>query len=256
MGIMTRFGKDLLALFLLTLLLTPAWADEQPTLTAITDSGFVPFEMMNLKTGKMEGFDLDILAAVAKRAGFNYQLKTLDFKGIIPALQTQGADLALAGITITQKRSKVVDFSIPYYQSGLRLLVRSGNNHIENANDLSGKHVGTKIGSTSYKYLHDHLADKVSIKPFPSTADMYMSLMGGSVDAVLYDAPNVAYFAATKGKGRVKVVGPLFEAQPYGIAFAKGSKWVKPVNQALDAMQADGSYADIYKRWFGKQPPK
>lgn len=228
----------------------------KPTLRAVTDPSFVPFEMRNQKTGKMVGFDMDILRHVAKRAGFNYTLREMDFNGIIPALQTGNADLALAGITITKKRAKVVDFSSPYYDSGLRILVPDSDHKIHKLSDLKGKRIGTKIGSTSYDFLHKHFGKRAAIKPYPSSADMYMALMSHSVDAVFYDAPNVAYFARTKGKGRVHTVGRLYQGQKYGIAFKKGSQWVKPTDQALASMKKDGTYARIYKKWFGKQPSK
>ena len=69
-----------------------------------------------------------------------------------------------------------------------------------------------------------------------------MALLGRNVDAVFYDAPNVAYFAQTRGEGRTKVVGPLYEGQQYGIVFHKGSQWVEPTNEALAAMKEDGTY--------------
>lgn len=223
-------------------------------LNVVTDPSFVPFEMMNQDTGKMVGFDMDILRNVAKRAGFDYTLKTMDFNGIIPALQAGSADMALAGITITKKREKIVDFSNPYYNSGLKLLVKSGDDSIHKVADLKGKKVGTKIGSTSYDYLKKHLNDSPGITPYPGSADMYMALMSGSVDAVFYDAPNVSYFAKTRGKGNVKTVGKLYEGQQYGIALKKGSPWLGKVNKALASMKADGTYDKVYKKWFGKLP--
>lgn len=223
-------------------------------LQAVTDPSFVPFEMMDKDTGKMVGFDMDILAEVAKRAGFDYDLRTMDFNGIIPALQTGNADVALAGITITDEREKIVDFSEPYYDSGLRILKRKGDDSISKLEDLKGKKIGTKIGSTSYDFLEKNLGDSADITPYPGSADMYMALMAGSIDAVFYDAPNVGYFARTKGGDKVATVGPLYEGQQYGIAFESGSEWVDDTNQALAAMKEDGTYAKIYEKWFGAMP--
>lgn len=222
-------------------------------LQAVTDPSFVPFEMMDQKTGKMVGFDMDILAEVAKRAGFEYDLRTMDFNGIIPAVQTGNADVALAGITITEEREKIVDFSDPYYDSGLRILVPASSD-ADDISDLKGKKIGTKIGSTSFNFLQAELGDGADITPYPGSADMYMALMSGSVDAVFYDAPNVGYFAKTKGGDKVKTVGPLYEGQQYGIAFVDGSKWVEPANKALASMREDGTYAEIYTKWFGAMP--
>ncbi len=231
---------------------TPVLA--QGTVSAVTDPSFVPFEMMDKETGEMVGFDMDILHEVAERAGFEVDLRTMDFNGIIPAVQTGNADLAIAGITITEEREKIVDFSDPYYDSGLRILVPANNDAVSELSDLQGKRIGTKIGSTSYDYLQKNLGDNAEIKPYPGSADMYLALMGGSVDAVFYDAPNVGYFAKTKGEGRAKVVGPLYEGQQYGIAFNAGSEWLEPTNEALASMKEDGTYDEIYTKWFGEAP--
>lgn len=81
-----------------------------------------------------------------------------------------------------------------------------------------------------------------------------MALLGRNVDAVFYDAPNVAYFSQTRGEDRTKVVGPLYEGQQYGIVFNKGSEWVEPTNEALAEMREDGTYDEIYEKWFGEAP--
>ncbi|MBS3804096.1 MAG: transporter substrate-binding domain-containing protein [Oleiphilaceae bacterium] len=224
------------------------------TLRVATDPSFVPFEMLDPESGEMIGFDMDIIAEVAERAGFDYNLTTMDFNGIIPALQTGNVDIAIAGITITEEREKIVDFSDPYYDSGLRILVRANNNDIKEFEDLEGKDIGTKIGSTSYDYLTEKLEEDDGVTPYPGSSDMYMALMAGNVEAVFYDAPNVGYFASTNGNGRVKTVGPLYEGQQYGIALKGGSEWVDEVNAALADMKEDGTYQEIYEKWFGEMP--
>lgn len=256
--IRTSLHKLLASALLAATVAVPAVAtadDAKPVIEAVTDPSFVPFEMKDDDSDKMIGFDMDILHEVADRAGFDYHLRTMDFNGIIPALQTGNADLAIAGMTITKKRAKVVDFTDPYYNSGLRILVPKSSD-VDDLSDLKGKKIGSKIGSTSYDYLKKKFGDGADIKPFPGSADMYLALMSHSVDAVFYDAPNVAYFAQTKGNGRVHTVGPLYEGQKYGIAFKQGSQWVEPANKALASMKQDGTYDKIYKKWFGKKPGK
>lgn len=224
------------------------------TLRVVTDPSFVPFEMMDQETGEMIGFDMEIIREVADRAGFEIDLNTMDFNGIIPALQTGNVDIAIAGITITEEREEIVDFSDPYYDSGLRILVRESNGDVSEFDDLEGKKIGTKIGSTSYDYLVKNLEADDGVTPYPGSSDMYMALMSRSIDAVFYDAPNVGYFARTKGEGKVKTVGPLYEGQQYGIALKSGSEWVDDVNEALAAMKEDGTYKTIYEKWFGPMP--
>ncbi|SOB78064.1 amino acid ABC transporter substrate-binding protein, PAAT family [Marinobacter sp. LV10R510-11A] len=224
------------------------------TLRVATDPSFVPFEMLDQETGEMIGFDMEIIAEVAQRAGFDYKLNTMDFNGIIPALQTGNVDIAIAGITITEEREKIVDFSDPYYDSGLRILVRQDNNDVTEIADLEGLKIGSKIGSTSYDFLKKNLDENDGVTPYPGSADMYMALMSGAVDAVFYDAPNVGYFARTKGEGKVKTIGKMYEGQQYGIALKNGSEWVDEVNEAIASMKEDGTYKNIYEKWFGALP--
>ncbi|WP_303287889.1 transporter substrate-binding domain-containing protein [Marinobacter sp. SS8-8] len=224
------------------------------TLRVVTDPSFVPFEMMDQQTGEMIGFDMEIIREVADRAGFEIDLNTMDFNGIIPALQTGNVDIAIAGITITDQREEIVDFSDPYYDSGLRILVRQGEDGVTELDDLEGKKIGTKIGSTSYDYLMKTLEKDDGVTPYPGSSDMYMALMSRAIDAVFYDAPNAGYFARTRGKGKVKTVGPLYEGQQYGIALKNGSEWIDEVNEALASMKADGTYQTIYEKWFGPMP--
>ena len=232
---------------------TTAFA-QTPTVNVATDPSFVPFEMLDPDTGEMIGFDMDIINEVADRAGFDVNLTTMEFSGIIPAVQTGSQEIAIAGTTITEERAQVVDFSDPYYDSGLRIIVRADNEEVSSLEDLEGLSIATKIGSTSYDFLQQELGEDADITPYPGTADMYMALLGRNVDAVFYDAPNVAYFSQTRGEGRTKVVGPLYEGQQYGIVFHKGSEWVEPTNEALASMREDGTYDEIYTKWFGAAP--
>lgn len=235
-------------------LIVAAGSVQAETLRVVTDPSFVPFEMMDQDTGEMIGFDMEIIAEVAKRAGFDYDLQTMDFNGIIPALQTGNVDIAIAGITITEEREEIVDFSDPYYDSGLRILVRESNDDVKELKDLEGVKIGTKIGSTSYDFLVSNLEDSEGVTPYPGSSDMYMALMSRAVDAVFYDSPNVGYFARTRGEGRVKTIGPLYEGQQYGIALKQGSEWLDEVNAALASIKEDGTYKAIYEKWFGPMP--
>ncbi|WP_346796945.1 transporter substrate-binding domain-containing protein [Halomonas sp. Bachu 37] len=227
---------------------------QTPSVNVVTDPSFVPFEMLDSDSGEMVGFDIDIINEVAERAGFEVNLTTMDFSGIIPAVQTGNQEIAIAGVTITDERAEIVDFSDPYYDSGLRIIVRSDNDDVETIEDLEGLSIATKIGSTSYDFLQSELGEDADITPYPGTPDMYMALLGRNVDAAFYDAPNVQYFAQTQGEGRAKVVGPLYEGQQYGIVFHQGSEWVEPANEALAAMREDGTYDEIYEKWFGEAP--
>ncbi|MGO3890412.1 MAG: glutamine ABC transporter substrate-binding protein GlnH [Paenalcaligenes sp.] len=216
-----------------------------------TDTAFVPFEFK--QDGKYTGFDIDLWDAVAKQAGLQYKLQPMDFNGIIPGLQTRNVDVALAGITIRDDRKEVIDFSDPYYESGLAILVREDTDSIQNAADLDGKQVAVKIGTATVDYLNREVPG-AKLKLFPNIDNAFLELATGRVDAVVHDTPNVQYYAQTGGKGHVKVTGAVKSGDYYGIAFPKGSELVPVVNEALAAIKANGTYDVIYEKWFGKQP--
>ncbi|MCC2597422.1 glutamine ABC transporter substrate-binding protein GlnH [Pusillimonas sp. MFBS29] len=226
-----------------------AMAQDKELLVA-TDTAFVPFEFK--QDGKYTGFDIELWEAIAQEAGLKYSLRPMDFNGIIPGLQTRNVDVALAGITIRDDRKKVIDFSDPYYESGLALLVSKDNNAITKAQDLDGKMVAVKIGTATVDYLKENVPG-AKLKLFPNIDNAFLELATGRVDAVVHDTPNLQYFAKTGGKGRVKVVGSLKSGDFYGIGFPKGSELVPVVNKALKALQDNGKYDAIYEKWFGQK---
>ncbi|HWK71001.1 MAG TPA: glutamine ABC transporter substrate-binding protein GlnH [Burkholderiaceae bacterium] len=225
-------------------------AAQDKELLVATDTAFVPFEFK--QDGKYTGFDIELWDAIAKQAGLKYSLRPMDFNGIIPGLQTRNIDVALAGITIRDDRKKVIDFSDPYYESGLAILVGKDNNTIKTAKDLEGKMVAVKIGTATVDYLKANVPN-AKLKLFPNIDNAFLELATGRVDAVVHDTPNLQYFAKTGGQGRVKVVGSLKSGDFYGIAFPKGSDLVPTVNKALKALQDNGQYDALYTKWFGQK---
>jgi len=237
-------------LFGLTLAVAlPAAQAADKELIVATDTAFVPFEFK--QDGKYTGFDIQLWEAIAQQAGLKYRLQPMDFNGIIPGLQTRNLDVALAGITIREDRAKVIDFSDPYYESGLAILV-ANDSPIKTAADLEDKTVAVKIGTATVDYLKANVPS-AKLKLFPNIDNAFLELATGRVDAVVHDTPNVQYYAKTAGQGKVKVVGSLKSGDFYGIAFPKGSELVPVVNKALAELQANGTYDKLYETWFGKK---
>ncbi|HLR27188.1 MAG TPA: transporter substrate-binding domain-containing protein [Ruania sp.] len=229
-----------------------AGGDIQDTYTVASDTSFVPFEFK--EDGEYVGFDIDIINEVADRVGFEIELETTNFDGIIPGLQTGTFDIAVAGITITDERDEVVDFTSPYYKSGLRIGVPVDNTTIKGEEDLEGLTIATRLGSTSANYIEENI-EGATPNTYEQLDQAYLSVEGGGSDAVLYDAPNVEYYILTAGEDSLKTVGELLEAQNYGIAVASGNEeLVTAMNKALAEMIDDGTYADIYTEWFGSEP--
>lgn len=214
------------------------------------DTSFVPFEFE--EDGEYVGFDIDMWDTIAEDIGVSYELRPMDFNGLIPALQTGNIDAAIAGMTIKAEREEVVDFSYPYYDSGLMLMVRSDNTEIKGPDDVKGKTIAVKTGTTGADYAAT--LDAEEVKQFPNISDAYLDLRAGRADVAMHDTPNVLYYIKTAGDGEVKAVGPNLDAQSYGIAFPQDSPLREKVTIALLRMMEDGRYAEIYRKWFGADP--
>lgn len=223
------------------------------TYTVATDSNFQPFEYKNPDTGEMEGFDIELIEAIAEESGFNVEFETMEFDGLLASMRTSKNDIGIAGISITEERKEFIDFSDKYYDSGLILAVPVDSD-IESIDDVDGLTVGARQGSTSNDYLKDNT--DAEVEAYPEIVTAYMDLERGRLDAVLYDLPNVQYYISENASDKLKTVGDVMEGQPYGIALPKGSDLVDPVNEGLAAIKENGTYAEIYEKWFGTQPPE
>lgn len=217
-------------------------------LVIVTDSNFKPFRFKD-ENGVLKGFDIDLWDAVAKFNHYDYKWSEMDFNGIIPAIQSKNADAAISAITITKQREKVVDFSHPYYDAGLALMVRAENDSIKNIEDLKSGLVATNLGSTSADFLSKKLSKK-NIKLLQDTPSLFMALLSKDVDAVLFDLPPLFSFAKGPGKGKVKILKPYYQGESYGIAFPKGSPLREEVTNAVLKLMLDGTYDKIYQKWF------
>lgn len=218
------------------------------------DTNFKPFEFKD-ESGKYTGFDIELWDALAKRAGLEYKFQPMDFNGIIPGLQTGNIDAAVAAMTISPQRLEVVDMSDPYYDTGIMIAVRAEDaDKVKSLDELAGKVIATKTGTSSADYIRTKFAGKAGeVKLFPNNDNMYLELLSGGADGVFFDESVVRDFARAS-EGKIVVVGPLYEGQSYGVGFPKGSKIVGPINEALKAMKADGSYKALYVKWFGSEP--
>lgn len=224
-------------------------ASLEDTYTLVTDNSFVPFEF--IENDELVGFDIDLIHAIADEAGFELEVEQTNFDGIIPGLQTGQFDIAVAGIGITEERKAVIDYSDPYFESGLAIGVRVDNENIEDIEDLEGKTIATRLGSTSSAYISEHI-EGANASEFEQLDQAYLAVENGSADAVLYDDPNVRYYIQTQGEDSLKVVGDLYEAEDYGIAITQGKpELVEAINDALQTLRDDGTYDEIYEEWFG-----
>ena len=220
------------------------------TVVVATDATFPPFEIE--KDGKLSGFDIDMIRAIAKAEGLRIKLKTMPFDGIIPSLKVGSVDVAVAGITIKESRMGNVNFSNAYYKSGLSVLVRQGSK-IKGFGDLKGHIVAAKKGTSSVDYLLSHGIESKYIKQFQNTTPLYQTLVTGGADAVLFDNPSNVN-AKTHHKG-LEVVGDLLTGEYYGIAVTKKKpKLLDKINDGLVKIKKNGVYDKLFDKYFAGDP--
>lgn len=315
------------------------------------------------QTAEPQGFSIDLWKEVARRMHVEFTWTKIPTQAaLLPTVQHGDADVAIAAITMTPEREKLADFSLPYFDSGLRIMVRAQNDSalmlalrsvpwiaivqlvgvavvivfllanlvwlierkddpqfqkpyfraigeglwvtmliiatgehgerhagslwkrllvpamwligvvliaqltatvtssqtvarlqsdIRGPEDLPGKAIGTVPGTTAADYLSQRGLPFVTIN---TAAEGFRMLTQGDVQAIVYDAPTLEYWAARGGNGVLAVVGPIFRPEKYGIAVANGSPLRKSINEALLAMYEDGTYEEIYGKWF--LPPR
>lgn len=219
-----------------------------------SEPSFPPFEFQDEKTHEYIGFDIDLIKAIGKQAGFEVQIVSNNFDGLIPALEAGNIDAIVSGMQITEERSKKVLFSDPYYESGQGILVRIDNNSINSWKDLEGKKIGVQIGTTGANEARK--IPNATIREFDRTADANLELKAGGVDAVVNSVPVNAYYIKNGGGANdAKMVGDVRRALYCGIAVNKNNKeLVDQINKALKEIKQNGEYDRIYEKWFGKKP--
>lgn len=219
-----------------------------------TDASYAPFGFQDEKSQEYVGFDIDIIRAVAEVEGREVAIKNLNFDGLIPALQTGDLDIAISDMTINEDRAKTVDFTNSYYRAGLSIVVRAGEERIYTFDDLRGLRVGVTIGSTGAEVARG--IPNADLHEYSTISDAFLDLYNGGVDAVVNDTPVDEYYVENKGKGIAKVVPSQINQEDLGIAVKKGNaELLGQLNAGLRTIKENGKYAEIYRKWFGKEPP-
>ena len=223
--------------------------------TYVVGSGgtYRPFEFENSQK-QLEGFDIDIIKAVAKAEGFDIKLVNTPWEGIFATLNSGDRDIIISGITITDKRQQMVDFSAPYFPAEQSIVVPNGSK-VDSVNALKGQKVGVVNSSTGDIVVSEVLGkNSTDIKRFDNTPlmlqELYEDGLGAAVGAVKY------YIKNHPEKEFKLVPDSKFERQYFGIAVAKGNQeLLGKINAGLKKIVADGTYAKIYTQWFDANVP-
>lgn len=270
---MKRYGKLLLVVLLVMSLLAvggcakkdtstpaPSGGTQQPAAEKVlkvgTEATYPPFEMVDKASGDYVGFDMDLIRAIAKAQGYKVEIQSMGFDALIPALMADKVDCTISAQSITEERKKSIDFSTPYFNGGLIVAVAESNTTITGYDSLAGKKLAAEIGTTGAA-ASEKLKEKdpkTTVKIFDGIGEAFMELEKGGAEAVINDFAVTDYYIKTDGKGKVKLVGDIFQAdEQYGIGIKKGNTEIaNMINDGLKKVKESGEYDQIYKKWFSK----
>ncbi len=221
------------------------------TLKTCTHLPYAPFQVK--KGGKIVGFDVDLVDLVAKELKVPQEIVNTPFEGIETGqdFNIRKCDLAAAGMTITDKRKKVMDFSDPYFEATQALITKKGKPY-KKVEDLKGKKLGYQKATTGAEYAKKH-GQGVDLVEFEDLGLLLTAVKTGQVDAGIND--NGVLFDYVKQNPDTAVAAEFHTGEHYGIGVRKGDDALrKKINEVLKKARSDGSYDKIYKKWFGTAP--
>jgi len=217
------------------------------------DSKYAPFSFE--ESGKYKGIDVEVLEAIAKEEKFEYELKPMDFDGIIPGITAGQIDGAIAGMSITDKRKEVLDFSDGYFVSGLSLVVNKDNTEINGENDLKGKSASIKKGTAGTKFAEDNESKYgLKLNYFDDSPSMFQAVENKNCDFLLEDYPVIAYKVKVDPNSKLKIAGEKLTNVDYGFAVKKGENadLLKKFNEGLKKLKENGEYDKIVNQYIAK----
>jgi polar amino acid transport system substrate-binding protein len=253
--------RSLLALLCALALLAAACTSDNTPDTLVVSEGrlvvgtsptFEPFEF--LEDGTPVGFDIDLVTELADRLGLEVDLQTTGFETLLDDVADGTFDLGVAAITINERRKAVVAFSQPYFVTNQAVVVLSDGP--KSLDDLAGGQVGVEIGSTSLDAARAQLPKQARLVEFPTSDAAFAAVESGQIVAAVVDYPTAAERVEASGK-QLTVLEELETGEQYGIAIAPDNEELAAsVNEHLAALIADGTYEEIYGRWFTGAVPK
>ena len=225
------------------------------------DATFVPMSFLN-DQGKLDGFEVDLIKAVAKNAGFDYELVNVEWGGLFGGLITNKFDLVISSITILEERKNRMAFSIPYLQSGVAVLVRKDIQNVDNLEKLAEikATVGAQINTTSYYFLQKY--EGIKIKTYEKFGHAVIDLANKGNDAVVGDSVQVNYYFTKNNEltQSARFLGSRMTSEFYGIVLRKDDIELKQkIDASLTVLLQNGTIQKLHDKWnlgkFAVVPP-
>ena len=222
--------------------------EKDNSLKMITEATFPPYEF--LRGQEIAGIDVEICRAVAKKLNRPFKAETVDFDSVIPAVISGKADLAAAGITVTEDRKKNVDFSIPYVKTGIVVIYKKSN-PFKNIEQLKGKKIGVQGGTTSETFVLEQLKQEPERSKSP--AEAVAALKSGRVEFVSADIDPAKN--CVKGEADL-ALSDFITSEEYAVAIRKGQpELLKTIDETITELKASGQL-DQWIRQFTEESDK
>lgn len=227
-------------------------AESSNVLIMATSADYPPYEFYETARGEGEpiGFDIDIAKHITSKLGYELQIQDMDFNGIIPALQSERADFAMAGMTPTEERKASVDFSQIYYDAKNTIVSMAGSG-LASFEDLAGKTVGVQLGSIQESAAQEQAetVQGMTIEPRNKISELIQELKAGRLDAAIVEDTVAKGYVQNNPDLEFSVIEDEEESGS-AIAFPKGSTLVAEFDQALTEMKEDGTLDGMITKWF------
>jgi len=212
-----------------------------------TDATWYPFEYVNSETGEIEGFDIDVMNAIAERANLDIEFINVGWDPLLAGMAQGTYDCAISSITITPERAQAMLFSIPYFTAGQIVVVQKSNTTFTSKDDLTGD-VGAQLGTTGAMEVEE--LSGCTLKNYDEIGLAFQDLMNGQISAVICDVPVARGYVATN-PDELKTIGEMFTTEQYGIAVAKGKEdLLAKINAALQAIIDEGLIEELSLEWL------
>jgi len=237
----------LFSVLLIAAVVLAACSQKSNAVVVATDATFSPFEYTD-ENGNLIGFDIDLMNAVAEKAGIEIEWANVPFDSVTAGLAECQYDAGIAAISITEDRKKDMLFATPYLDAGLIVVVNTETTDINSLDDLKGKTIAAQLGTTGE--IEAQKIEGVTYKPYDSYELAFLELANKGVDAVIADNP-VAMGYVASNPDKLKTVGEVFNSEQYGIAVCKdNTELLTKIDAALKELQDSGYIAELAEKYL------
>ncbi len=225
---------------------------KEGTLTVATSPDFPPFE--NLDGDEYVGFDIELAKAIAEKLGLECEFTTIQFDGIVPAIQSGGqADVGISGITVDPERAKSVDFTNPYYIADQSVAVMKGSkitsDNVDEDLNVKGMTIAVQSGTTGETFAQETFPN-ATVQPYGNATDAFAAMQAGQADAVCMDKAVVEKMLAD-AYSDAEVVKNAATGEEYAVAVSQDNEALTAaINDAIAALQEDGTIDELTSKWL------